>query len=70
MYYFIYLQFQKNFFNFFMFFIFFRIRENEISLLKKVKEFIVIFEKQRSELEKGDNFFVGFNVNEVIKFRE
>lgn len=54
-----------------MFFIFFfRTRENETSLLKKAKEFTVTLEKQRSELEKGDNFPAGSNANEVTKLRE
>lgn len=51
-------------------FIFFRTRENETSLLKKAKEFTVTLEKQRSELEKGDNFPAGSNANEVTKLRE
>lgn len=47
-----------------------RTRENETSLLKKAKEFTVTLEKQRSELEKGDNFPAGSNANEVTKLRE
>ena len=50
--------------------VYFRTRENETNLLKKAKEFTVTLEKQRSELEKGDNFPAGSNANEVTKLRE
>lgn len=61
---------EESFQSSYVFHFFFRTRENETSLLKKAKEFTVTLEKQRSELEKGDNFPAGSNANEVTKLRE
>lgn len=65
-----YIFIEKSPYNLLLFFLFFRTRENETNLLKKAKEFTVTLEKQRSELEKGDNFPAGSNANEVTKLRE